>query len=147
MSTRVVVSEEIVVCAPKERALDAVWRIEDIERTERKADSVRVHAEDERNGTYEVRGRFAGVRWTGAFRYRLHEAGFHSRDTRPQRFVSAVEGGFIVDAVAHDICRVSHYEEYEIPAWLVPLRPLIRAYLARTMRKELVDLRSLILAA
>ena len=39
---------------------------------------------------------------------------------------------------------VVHYEDYELPGYLIPLKPAIRAYLRRSMREELLRLHEII---
>lgn len=128
---------------PRETALAAIWEIKNIERTEVKADAVDVSPLSEGHGTYAVRGRFAGLPWQGEFAYELNGTGFHSRNSNVPPSEATIEGGFVVTPTA-DGCTVIHYEQYVIPPWLTPLKPLIRAYLQWSMRRELADLRDLI---
>jgi hypothetical protein len=129
----------------RELALAAIWEIKNIERTEVKADAVDVHPVDARHGTYKVRGRFAGLPWRGEFVYELNEGGFHSRNAGMPPSEATIEGGFIVTPNA-DGCTVIHYEQYVIPSWLRPLKPLIGAYLRWSMGRELRDLEALVYA-
>lgn len=51
-------------CAP-EAALPTLWDIQGIERSEVKADRVWVRPTGTQTGTYDARGRFAGIPWNG----------------------------------------------------------------------------------
>jgi hypothetical protein len=129
---------------PKAVALPAVWNIQNIERTEVKADVVAVTPETATVGSYRVHGHFAGVPWRGEFFYELNPDGFHSRNAPRPRKGSTIEGGFVVHALDDGSCRVVHYEQYRLPWWLVPLALPIKGYLRWSMRRELRDLESLI---
>lgn len=145
MPRRITAVQALELSCPPAAALPAVWDIRNIERCEVKADSVRVHPRTDRDGTYEVRGRFAGVPWNGRFEYELNPTGFHSRDAGVPPDQAMVEGGFIVTPLGADHCTVIHYEQYVLARWLAPLSLLVKAYLHRTMRRELRDLRQLVL--
>jgi hypothetical protein len=141
------VARIVVPCSP-ERALAAVRDIKGIERTEVKADRVEVFPEDDERGTYAVRGRFAGVPWRSRFAYRLLPTGFHSRKVDGERPRSwEVSGGFVVAALTPGECVVLHYEDYGLPGYLAPLKPLIAGYLRWSMRAELRRLRDVILTS
>jgi Polyketide cyclase / dehydrase and lipid transport len=142
---RVAVTREIEVPSPPAAAVAAVQDIKSIELTEKKADHVDVSPGDGR-GTYRVRGRFAGLPWKGEFAYQLNDQGFHSVNTDAMSANEVISGGFRVEPTGDGRCVVVHYESYVLPRWLVPLKPLIRAYLGWSMRAELEDLRALILA-
>lgn len=138
----------IVVPGPRERALAAVHDIKAIERTEVKAERVDVFPEDDDHGTYAVTGRFAGVPWRSRFAYRLLPTGFHSCKVDGERPRSwGISGGFVVAALTPGECVVLHYEDYELPGYLAPLKPLILGYLRWSMRAELRRLRDIILTA
>jgi hypothetical protein len=129
----------------REDAVAAIWEIKNIERTEVKADVVAVSPESSANGTYWVRGRFAGVPWRGEFAYFLNDAGFHSRNADRPADEATIEGGFVVTPLA-DGCTVIHYEQYVLARWLAPLKHVIRLYLRWSMSRELRDLERLIAA-
>jgi hypothetical protein len=131
---------------PRGAVLDAIWQIENIERTEVKADAVDVSPTGPRAGTYKVTGRFAGIPWRNEFAYELNEGGFHSRNAGVPPSEATIEGGFIVTPTA-DGCTVIHYEQYVLSRSLVALKPLICWYLRRSMRRELRDLEGLVGAA
>lgn len=145
MSRRITAVEALELPCPPAAALPAVWDIRNVERCEVKADSVRVHPRTDRDGTYDVRGRFAGVAWKGRFQYELTPTGFHSRDAGVPPERATVEGGFVVTPLGADHCTVIHYEQYVLARWLAPLSPLVKLYLHFTMRRELRDLRRLLI--
>lgn len=147
MSKRITTTETIELPCPPERALPAIWEIANIERCEVKADKVSVHPRGARHGSYDVRGRFAGVPWHGRFEYELNEHGFHSRTADVPRDEATVEGGFVVTPLSQSSSTVIHYEQYVLPRSLAPLAPLIRAYLHWSMRRELRVLRETVLGA
>ena len=145
MRRRITALAALELPCPPESALPAIWDIRSIERTEIKADQVRVHPTGERTGSYDVRGRFAGVPWTGRFEYELDDRGFHSRNADVPRGDATVEGGFVLTPLGEDHSTVIHYEQYVLAAWLAPFAALVRWYLHWSMRRELRVLRSLIL--
>lgn len=135
---------ELLLGCSVEQALPRIWRIENVERCERKADKVTVTPETSWTGTYVIRGKtFGAVPWQGTFRYLLHERGFHSEDAVRRRGGLHVNGGFTVEPHA-DGCRIWHYERYLLPWLVAPLKPLVTAYVRRTQRGEMRDLRRLI---
>ena len=144
MSRRITTTEAIELPCPPERALPAIWEIANIERCEVKADKVSVFPSGPRDGSYDVSGRFAGVRWHGRFEYELNDHGFHSRTADVPRDRATVEGGFFVAPLSQAASTVIHYEQYVLPGWLVPLAPLIRGYLHWSMRHELRILREMV---
>ena len=144
MSRRVTVVEALELPCPPATVLPAIWDIKNVERCEVKADAVTVHARSAEAGSYDVRGRFAGVRWHGRFDYELTPTGFHSRDADVPPEDATVEGGFVVTPLGAEGCTVIHYEQYVLARWLVALRPLVRAYLHWSMKRELRDLRRLV---
>jgi hypothetical protein len=147
MGRHVGVVERIEVERPASDAVAAIWNIKNIELTERKADHVDVHPESDREGTYSVQGRFAGLPWKGHFRYDLHDTGFHSIDAARGVAGPVISGGFTVAPTGAARCMVFHYEDYVVPWWLAPAAAFIRLYLRRSMKGELRGLRALILQA
>jgi hypothetical protein len=145
MRRRITVVEALELPFPPAVVLPAVWDLKNVEHCEVKADTVVVHPRTAQDGSYDVRGHFAGVPWRGRFEYELHPAGFHSRtaDVPPER--ATVEGGFVVTPLGADHCTVIHYEQYVLAPWLAPASLLVKAYLHRSMRRELRDLRRLVL--
>ena len=129
---------------PPAVALPFVWDIQGIERTEVKADRVEVHPKSARTGSYDVRGRFARVPWTGRFEYELDDRGFHSRTADVPRAEARVEGGFVVTPLGENECTVIHYEQYVLARWLTPIASLVGVYLRWSMRRELRTLRDLV---
>jgi hypothetical protein len=136
----------IIISAPQAAALAIVQNIKNIEKTEVKADEVIVHPETPTKGTYWVRGHFAGVPWTHIFAYELNEQGFHSQEATPPASGTRISGGFIVEPLGEGACKIVHYEDYKLSWWMLPLKPLISWYLQWSMRKELRDLREMVLA-
>jgi hypothetical protein len=133
---------------PVEQAcvLPAVWEIQNIERCEVKADVVQVTKETDTRGSYRVRGRFAGLPWRGQFFYELNPKGFHSTNAPHPRRGTTISGGFVVEPVGDHECVVTHYEQYRLPIYFRPLRPMIAWYVAWSMRRELRDLEALVRA-
>ena len=137
MNNRITVTEQLVVPYPSDDALAVIWDIKNIEVTECKADAVDVDAETHDRGTYRVRGRFARIPWRGRFAYQLHETGFHSVDARSGEAEPLISGGFFVQSLSAQHCLIVHYEQYVLPRWLIPLKPVIAAYLRSSMQVEL----------
>jgi hypothetical protein len=144
MTNQVTVVSRRAMPVPPARARAAVWDIQNIERTEVKADAVTVTKESPTVGSYTVRGHFAGVPWRGEFFYELHPKGFHSKNAPKPGRGSTIEGGFVVEVLSDDECLVVHYEQYRLPWYYRPLRPGIVAYLRCSMRRELRDLERLL---
>ena len=144
MARRVTAVEALELPCPPAAALPAVWDIKNVERCEVKASAVTVHPRTDQDGSYEVRGRFAGVPWHGRFEYQLNPTGFHSRDAGVPPDQATVEGGFVITPLGGDQCTVIHYEQYVLASWLSPLRLLVKAYLHVSMKRELRDLRRLV---
>ncbi len=142
-----VVARITVPCRP-DRAVDAVQDIKAIERTELKAERVDVEPGSDGHGVYAVTGRFAGARWRSRFAYRLHPTGFHSHKLEGEQPRSwGISGGFVVAPLGGERCMVVHYEDYELPAYLIPLKPAILAYLRWTMREELLRVHEIIVGS
>jgi len=140
MPNQVTVVSRRFIPVPPAQARAAVWEIQNIERTEVKADSVRVTKESPTVGSYTVRGHFAGLPWRGEFFYELNDKGFHSKNAPKPGKGSTISGGFVVEEVSDDECLVVHYESYRLPWYYRPLRTGIAAYLRHSMRRELRDL-------
>jgi len=147
MARRVTVVEALELPCSPSVVLPVVWDLKNVERCEVKADGVIVYPRTAREGSYDVRGHFAGVPWRGRFDYELHPAGFHSRTADVPRAQARVEGGFVVTPLGADQCTVIHYEQYVLAPWVAPLGCLVRTYLHRSMRRELRDLRRLVLGS
>lgn len=135
----------IEVACRQEDALAVIWEIQNIEKTEVKADAVQVIPQSERTGTYRVHGHFAGIPWHNEFAYVLHEQGFHSLEAHPPDSGTRIQGGFVAISTGEQSCTILHYEQYLLPTWAVPVKPLIEGYLQWSMKKELRDLKTLIL--
>ena len=140
MPNQVTVVSRRFIPVPPAQARAAVWEIQNIERTEVKADAVCVTKESPTVGSYTVRGHFAGLPWRGEFFYELHDKGFHSKNAPKPGKGSTISGGFVVEEVSDDECLVVHYESYRLPWCYRALRAGIVAYLRYSMRRELRDL-------
>jgi polyketide cyclase/dehydrase/lipid transport protein len=135
----------ITIPCPPDQAVRVVQDLKGIEKTELKADRVDVEPASDEHGTYAVTGHFAGAPWRSRFAYRLHAAGFHSHKVDGERPHSwGISGGFVVAPLGTARCMVLHYEDYELPPYLLPLKPAILAYLRWSMRSELARLREII---
>jgi len=136
---RVSVIGKVGVGLPAENVLAALWEISNLGDYEPKVDFVRVMPETEMKGRYSAAGRFAGIRWSGRFFYKLNRRGFHSEMVEGPPGVG-VYGGFVVKPEGPDRCAITHYERYQFPRWLLPLTVPLRVYLSWTIRKELRNL-------
>ncbi|HEX2913205.1 MAG TPA: hypothetical protein VH186_20550 [Chloroflexia bacterium] len=145
INKKIAVASSIIVPCQKEAALAAAWEIKNIEYCEVKAYSVEVHPENDKTGTYNVFGRFAGVPWRNTFRYVLHDRGFHSLEASPPPEGSRIHGGFFVEPFGENDSLVIHYEQYVLPARYLLLKPLILLYLKWSMGKELRTFRQLVM--
>ena len=139
-------SRLIAIPCRQEVALAVIQEIKNIEKTEVKAEAVEVYQQTESIGTYQVRGRFAGIPWHNEFAYVLHEQGFHSLEAHPPNSGPRIQGGFVAIRTGAQTCTILHYEQYVLPKWAVPVKPLIEWYLQWSMKKELLDLKTIILA-
>lgn len=110
-----------------------------------KVDAIEVHAQTDHTGTYRLCGRFAGIPWREEFTYVFHAGGFHSVQANPPASGARIQGGFVAIASGERRCTILHYEQYVLPGWSVVLKPLIASYLSWSMRKELRDLRRLLM--
>jgi hypothetical protein len=144
MRKLVTVVSRRVIPVPPARARAAVWEIQNIERTEVKADVVCVTKESPTVGSYTVRGHFAGIPWRGEFFYELNATGSHSTKAPKPGRGSTISGGFVVEEISDDECLVVHYEQYRLPWYHRPLGPGIIAYLRYSLRRELRDLEQLV---
>lgn len=135
----------IEVPCRQEEALALIWRLEDVLTAEVKVDAITVHPQTDHSGTYALRGRFAGIPWRDEFTYTLHAGGFHSVQANPPPSGARIQGGFVAIATGEGRCTILHYEQYVLPSWVVPLKPIIAAYLDWSMRKEMRDLRAMLL--
>lgn len=142
---RVDAVRSVVVDRPADAVLDVVRDIELLEPLERKARSVEVHPEGPDRGWYRIHGRLARVvPWTGDFSYTHHDQGWHSADLAPRSDGWGVSGGFVVIPIDDRTCRITHYEDYLLPAHLRWLRPLMAWYMRRSQVGEMRDLARLV---
>ncbi len=130
----------------KAQILPFIWDIKNIEYCEVKADRVSVTKDTDRSGTYLVEGRFARyIPWHRIFSYELHDRGFHSKEAQQPPSRLNIQGGFFVEQTGEDEAEIIHYEQYTLPTLLMPLKPLIVLYLKWSQKKEMADLKKLIL--
>src|SRR6266567_2695285 len=115
----------IEVACRQDDALAVIWEIQNIEKTEVKADAVEVNKQSESTGTYKVRGHFIGIPWHNEFAYVLHKQGFHSVEAHSPASGPRIQGGFVAVPTGERTCTILHYEQYLLPRWGVPLKPLI----------------------
>ena len=146
MQRPVAIIELCEVDCSQAAALAVIQDIRTIEQTEVKVDSVQVLPQTARTGIYKAHGSFAFVRWRNEFAYTLNEMGFHSVEAHPPPAGIRIHGGFVVVEAGPASCIILHYEQYELPRWAVPIKPVIGAYLRWTMKKEMRDLKALILS-
>lgn len=147
MRPALLIKENIVMPCSAEQARRFLQDLRTIEKYEPKLTHAEVHPSGETGGTYETRGYFAGLPWHGKFSYKLNPAGFFSEMLEGPVQGLQVSGGFAVAALGPSRCLVTHHEKYSFRAWylLLPLLPVIKAYLTLAMHKELQDLKALIL--
>lgn len=127
----------INIPVPKEELVRLLWNIKRIPEFDLKADQVEVRPETETSGFYAVKGRFAGISWGRDFQYFLNDDGFYLREAHPSGPEPAIHGGFMVQALSPNESILIHYELYWFARRLVPLRPLLVAYLNWSVREEL----------
>jgi hypothetical protein len=131
----------------KAQVLPFIWDIQNIEYCEVKADKVRVVKETEKSGTYTVKGHFMHfIPWTRQFRYELHDRGFHSQEAAQPPSSLNIQGGFFVETTGRNECEIFHYEQYTLPPQFFVLKPVIFLYLKWSQKREMNDLKKLILA-
>ncbi len=145
MKAKVLVFDSIKISCNAQQAITVLHNIENIEKYEPKLISATIRKESDKRGTYKTKGYFAGVPWKGKFSYELRENGFYSEMLKSPLSGLKVEGGFIVEQVAENECKIIHYEQYFHPLWLLTLVPFLKRYLEKEMIKELKDLKEIIL--
>ncbi len=135
------VERTIVVRAPADVTVAVVNDIASIHLTERKADTCEFLPETDTTGTYRITGHVARVvPWHATFRYELSPRGFHSEATAPVGRGWEISGGFVVEPLDADTCRLIHYEQYALPSSMRWLKPLMFLYMHASMRPEVRDL-------
>ena len=143
--TRVSAVRDVVLPHNGEDVLAVIRDIELLEPLERKARSVEVHPVDSTHGWYRIVGKLFRVRaWEGEFSYEQHPAGWHSEDLHPRTDGWRISGGFLVSRIDDATCRVTHYEDYSLPARLRRWRPLLAWYMRRSQVGEMRDLAVLV---
>ncbi len=134
----------IRVLAPWATALAVVQDIGNLEYCEPKVDALELSRESTEGGVFRASGRLAGLRWSGDFRYRLSADGFDSTEASPGRSGLNVRGGFHVAPAGESASRITHYEQYMLPPWALPLKRALAWYVGGSMERELENLARLI---
>ena len=142
---RISAVRDVVVPFGVDDVLAVVRDIALLEPLERKARSVQIYPLDAEHGWYRIVGKLGGMRsWEGDFSYVQHANGWHSEDLRPRADGWRISGGFLVSRIDDTTSRVTHYEDYTLPARLRYLRPVLSAYLRHSQVGEMKDLVQLV---
>lgn len=141
--TEVLVRRTVSVNCSALEAVSFLQNIALLEWYEPKVDSISVSRITPQRGEFLVKGRLAGVPWSGVFSYALHRCGFRSEMKAGPRGVR-LKGGFVVRPESPESCSVTHYEHYEFSGWLQLLSPLLRLLLSCSIRKEVHNVAKLI---
>lgn len=139
------VRQTIGVAAPLGTALAVVRDLETLECCEPKIDALELHPLGAERGIFRAHGRLLGKRWSGAFRYQLLDDGFDSVETAPNCTGLKARGGFRVAAAGAHSSRITHYEQYTLPLWALPMKQALAWYIGRSVARELQSLARLIL--
>lgn len=142
----VLVKRTVAVNRPAREAVSLLQNVALLAWYEPKVDSISVKRATPQSGEFSVQGHVAGLPWSGLFSYALHRQGFRSQMREGPRGVS-LSGGFVVKPESLESCAITHYERYEFSGWLRPFAPLLRLYLARSIKQEVRNLAKLIEAA
>ncbi|MBI4060419.1 MAG: SRPBCC family protein [Elusimicrobia bacterium] len=126
------VNRRILISAPYESVRAYLRDLGEIARYEPKVDSIAVSPAGE---SAEASGRFFGMPWRGTFRFEFAPDGGYRgvmlsgplKRMECRVLLRPVNGGTILD----------HAEEYELPFFLKPFRPLVRRWLDQTLEAEL----------
>ena len=126
------VSRRILISAPHESVRSYLSDLGEIARYEPKVDSIALSAAGE---SAEASGRFFGLPWRGTFRFEFAPDGGYRgvmlsgplKRMECRMMIRPVNGGTVLE----------HDEEYELPFFLSPLRPLVRRWLVKTLETEL----------
>jgi len=126
------VNRRILISAPYESVRTYLQDLGEIAHYEPKVDSIAVSPAGE---SVEASGRFFGMPWSGTFRFDFAPDGGYRgvmlsgplkrMECRMQ--IRPVNGGTMLE----------HHEDYELPLFLSPLRPLVRRWLDHTLETEL----------
>ncbi len=128
--------EKIQIPKSESEVLQYLWKIPNLEFYEPKVSSIRFKPLNETSGSYTARGRILGLPWGGRFDYQLQDKGFMSR-SQDLKFGVQVTGGFFVNTLSFNNCMLTHYEHYQVPFFLLPLKPFLAFYLKHSIRREL----------
>jgi hypothetical protein len=141
----VIAVRQVRVPCPKADAVAVVQDLTTLPSYEQKVRQVSVEPGGDGVGQYTLTGKLAGlVPWRGTFHYVLHPDGFHSVDAEARRDGWEICGGYYVRAIGPDECEVVHYERYDLPAWLKPVRRLVAWYMRNSQRRELKIIHDLV---
>lgn len=136
---------DVVVHRPLAETLALVRDITLLEPFERKVEHAVVRPIDEFSGTYHIEGKVMGVyRWDGEFSYEQHAAGWHSEQIGVRDDGWQISGGFLVSRVDDQRTRITHYEDYTLPAGLRLFRRVFEMYMRMSQRGEMRDLKQLV---
>lgn len=142
---RVSAVRDVVVPLPLDEVLAVVRDIELLEPLERKARHVEIHPISPDAGWYRIVGKLFRVKsWEGTFRYQQLDNGWHSEDLSERADGWRISGGFLVSRIDDLTCRVTHYEDYLVPARLRRFRHLLNLYMRRSQIGEMRDLSALV---
>lgn len=142
---RISAVRNVVIAHPSQEVLPLVRDIALLEPLERKARHVDIHPTSPAGGWYHIDGKlFRTKRWEGDFSYQQHASGWHSEDLHPRADGWRISGGFLVSRIDDTSCRVTHYEDYTVPARLQRLSPLLALYMRRSQVGEMRDLVNLV---
>jgi hypothetical protein len=145
MNKEVFVMDRIDIPVNPDTAINFLSDIKNIDQYEPKVDKAKVKTDTDKTGSYEVKGKFAGIPWSGKFSYELSSEGFYSEMIESPVPGLKVQGGFKVKKISDRDCRVIHYENYHLPAWLSVISPLLKNYLTHSLKQELEEVKKLIL--
>ncbi len=126
------VNRRILISAPHESVRSYLRDLGEIVHYEPKVDSIAISPAGE---SAEASGRFLGIPWRGTFSFQFAPDGGY-------------RGVMLSGPLKHMECRVmlrpvnggtmlEHAEEYKLPLFLRPLRPLVRRWLNHTLETEL----------
>jgi hypothetical protein len=126
------VNRRILISAPYESVREYLRDLSEIVHYEPKVDSIAISPAGE---SAEASGRFFGMPWHATFSFEFApDGGYHGimltgplKRMECRMMLRPVNGGTMLE----------HDEEYELPLFLRPLRPLVRRWLDKTLETEL----------
>lgn len=125
------VNRRILISAPYESVREYLSDLKEIAHYEPKVDSISLSPA----GGAEASGRFFGMPWRGTFSFEFAPDGGYRgvmlsgplKRMECRVLIRPVNGGTLLE----------HDEEYELPFFMRPLRPLVRRWLDHTLETEL----------